>query len=53
LVEKVLGADFDGDVRAIDQHVKNLRQKIEPDPKHPKYIHTVYGIGYRFMGGSK
>ncbi len=53
LVEKVLGADFEGDVRAIDQHVKNLRQKIEPDPKHPKYIHTVYGIGYRFMGGSK
>lgn len=53
LVEKVLGFDFEGDVRAIDQHVKNLRQKIEPDPKQPKYIQTVYGIGYRFTGGSQ
>ncbi|OUM90792.1 MAG: DNA-binding response regulator [Bacillus thermozeamaize] len=53
LVEKVLGLDFEGDVRAIDQHVKNLRQKIEPDPKQPTYIQTVYGIGYRFTGGSR
>lgn len=51
LVEKVLGYDFEGDARTIDQHVKNLRQKIEPDPKQPKYIHTVYGKGYRFIGG--
>ncbi len=51
LVEKVLGFDFEGDARAIDQHIKNLRQKIEPDPKQPKYIHTVYGKGYRFVGG--
>ncbi len=53
LVEKVLGLDFDGDVRAIDQHIKNLRQKIEPDPKHPKYIQTVYGTGYKFAGGAR
>jgi len=52
LVAKVLGFDFDGDDRAIDQHVKNLRHKIEPDPKQPKYIQTVYGSGYRFIGGS-
>jgi Response regulators consisting of a CheY-like receiver domain and a winged-helix DNA-binding domain len=51
LVDIVLGFEFIGDVRTIDQHIKNLRQKIEPDPKHPKYILTVYGVGYRFMGG--
>lgn len=51
LVEKVYGFDYAGDVRSIDQHVKNLRQKIEPDPKQPEYIVTLYGIGYRFMGG--
>ncbi|GGG24379.1 response regulator transcription factor [Paenibacillus abyssi] len=51
LVDKVMGYDFIGDIRTIDQHVKNLRQKIEPDPKQPVYIITVYGSGYRFMGG--
>ncbi|MBD2865608.1 response regulator transcription factor [Paenibacillus oceani] len=51
LVDKVLGFDFDGDARTIDQHIKNLRHKIEADPKNPDYIVTVYGIGYRFSGG--
>ncbi|SEP15767.1 response regulator transcription factor [Paenibacillus sp. OV219] len=51
LIVKVLGFDFEGDVRAIDQHVKNLRQKIESNPKHPQYIITVFGVGYRFVGG--
>jgi two-component system, OmpR family, response regulator ResD len=51
LIEKVLGFDFDGDVRAIDQHVKNLRQKIESDPKKPQYVITVFAVGYRFAGG--
>jgi len=51
LVDKVLGFDFDGDARTIDQHIKNLRHKIEADPKNPDYIVTVYGIGYRFRGG--
>lgn len=51
LVDKVLGFDFDGDARTIDQHIKNLRHKIEADPKNPNYIVTVYGIGYRFRGG--
>ncbi|MDQ0900736.1 MULTISPECIES: response regulator transcription factor [unclassified Paenibacillus] len=51
LIEKLLGFDFEGDTRSIDQHVKNLRQKIESDPKKPKYIVTVFSVGYRFTGG--
>lgn len=47
LIEKGLGADYDGIDRTLDSHIRNLRQKIEPDPKNPTYIHTVYGIGYR------
>ncbi|CAM3673067.1 MULTISPECIES: response regulator transcription factor [Paenibacillus] len=50
LVERVLGFDYDGDIRTIDQHVKNLRHKIEQDPKQPRFIITVYGFGYRFGG---
>ncbi|QHW29377.1 response regulator transcription factor [Paenibacillus rhizovicinus] len=51
LIVKVLGFDFEGDSRAIDQHVKNLRQKIESDSKNPQYITTVFAVGYRFTGG--
>ncbi|MFS0725677.1 response regulator [Paenibacillus sp. 1P07SE] len=51
LIERVLGHDFEGDIRTIDQHVKNLRYKIENDPKNPVYVVTVYGFGYRFAGG--
>lgn len=51
LIEIALGEDFDGFDRTIDTHVKNLRQKIEPDPKHPVYILTVYGVGYKFGSG--
>jgi len=50
LVERVLGYDFFGDNRIIDQHIKNLRHKIEVDPRVPKFIITVYGFGYRFGG---
>lgn len=50
LVYLVLGEDYEGYDRTIDTHVKNLRQKIEPDTKSPKYILTVYGIGYKFGG---
>lgn len=50
LVEKGLGYNFEGLERTIDSHIKNLRRKIEPDPSHPTYIETVYGVGYRFMG---
>ncbi len=50
LICMALGSDFDGFDRTIDTHVKNLRQKIETDPKLPKYILTVHGVGYRFGG---
>jgi len=42
------GETYEGYERTIDVHVRNLRQKIEADPKHPEYILTVYGIGYKF-----
>jgi two-component system response regulator RegX3 len=48
LVEKVLGYDFEGYERTIDSHVKNLRAKLGDDPKHPKWLYTVHGVGYRF-----
>jgi two-component system alkaline phosphatase synthesis response regulator PhoP len=47
LIEKALGYDFDGFDRTIDVHILNLRRKIEPDPKKPRYIKTVYGAGYK------
>ena len=50
LVSMALGEDFDGFDRTVDTHVKNLRQKIEDDPKAPKYLLTVHGVGYRFAG---
>ncbi len=50
LVFLVLGEDYEGYDRTIDTHVKNLRQKIEPDVKAPRYILTVYGVGYKFGG---
>lgn len=53
LVAEVLGLDFVGSDRTIDTHVKNLRQKIEDDPKQPEYIKTVYGLGYRFDDPAK
>jgi DNA-binding response OmpR family regulator len=45
---KVQGYRFQGDGRAIDAHIKNLRKKIEPDPGNPTYIVTVVGTGYKF-----
>ncbi|MCM8900293.1 response regulator transcription factor [Caldicoprobacter algeriensis] len=50
LISMAFGDDFDGYDRTIDAHIKNIRQKIESDPKNPKYILTVYGTGYRFGG---
>ncbi len=47
LINHVQGYDFEGYERTIDAHVKNLRKKIEPDPKHPRYVETVFGVGYR------
>jgi DNA-binding response OmpR family regulator len=50
LVSMAFGNSFEGFDRTIDAHVKNLRQKIEPDTKNPKYVVTVYGAGYKFQG---
>lgn len=50
LVNVVQGYDFEGYERTIDAHVKNLRQKIEPNPREPAFIKTVYGVGYKFIG---
>jgi DNA-binding response OmpR family regulator len=44
----VQGYAFEGYERTVDAHVKNLRHKLEPDPKQPQYLLTVYGVGYRF-----
>lgn len=50
LVCRALGEDYDGYDRVIDTHVKNLRQKIETNPKEPEYVLTIHGVGYRFGG---
>ncbi|RJQ51318.1 MAG: DNA-binding response regulator [Nitrospiraceae bacterium] len=50
LVNIILGYDFEGYDRTIDAHIKNIRHKIEEDPRNPSYIKTVYGMGYRFIG---
>ena len=50
LITLALGEDFYGIDRIIDSHIKNLRQKIEDDPKTPKLIITVHGVGYKFGG---
>jgi two-component system alkaline phosphatase synthesis response regulator PhoP len=49
LLDHLHGVRYDGFDRSIDAHIKNLRRKIEPDPLEPTYIHTVYGVGYRFI----
>lgn len=51
LIQLALKDDFEGYDRVIDTHIKNLRQKIEPDAKLPRYLVTVHGVGYRFDGG--
>jgi len=53
LIEKALGYDFEGFDRTIDVHILNLRRKLELDPHHPKYIRTIYGVGYKFVRGEK
>jgi two-component system OmpR family response regulator len=47
LLEAIRGDAYEGYERAIDSHIKNLRQKLEPDPGRPRYILTVHGVGYR------
>ncbi|PKM60152.1 MAG: DNA-binding response regulator [Firmicutes bacterium HGW-Firmicutes-4] len=50
LIRVAWGDEFEGYDRAVDSHIKNLRQKIETDPKNPVYVLTIYGIGYKFGG---
>ena len=47
LINHVQGYEYEGYERTIDAHVKNLRKKVEPDPRHPRYVETVFGVGYR------
>ncbi len=47
LIEKALGYDFEGFDRTIDVHILNLRRKLEPDSRYPRYVKTVYGAGYK------
>ncbi|UQX88858.1 response regulator transcription factor [Jatrophihabitans telluris] len=48
LIDRVWGADYVGDTKTLDVHIKRLRSKIEPDPANPKYLLTVRGLGYKF-----
>lgn len=50
LIERGLGYEYEGVERTLDSHIKNLRKKIESDPKKPVYVETVYGVGYRMAG---
>jgi len=48
LLDHLRGVAFESYERAIDSHIKNLRRKLEPNPREPRYVLTVYGVGYRF-----
>ena len=48
LIDRIWGADYVGDTKTLDVHVKRLRAKIEPDPSQPRYLQTVRGLGYKF-----
>jgi DNA-binding response OmpR family regulator len=50
LLDEVWGYEVYPSTRTIDSHILNLRQKLEDDPVHPKYILTIYGEGYKFVG---
>ena len=52
LIRRALGSDYEGIDRTLDSHIRNVRRTIEPNPKKPIYILTVYGVGYRLDGGS-
>ncbi len=48
LMERALSESYEGYERTLDAHIKNLRRKLEPDPAHPRYVQTVFGVGYKF-----
>lgn len=49
LLNLVWGADYPGDVRTVDVHIRRLREKVEDNPSEPKYVHTKWGVGYYFL----
>ncbi len=49
LIEEVWGADYVGDTKTLDVHVKRIRQKIEEDPHAPRHLVTVRGLGYKYV----
>jgi DNA-binding response OmpR family regulator len=51
LLQQVWGYDYLGDSRTVDVHIQRLRRKLEPDPRDPRYLLTVHGIGYKFTTG--
>jgi DNA-binding response OmpR family regulator len=48
IIERAFGYDFEGFDRTVDAHVSSLRRKLESTPDRARYIHTVYGVGYKF-----
>ena len=50
LIDRIWGADYVGDTKTLDVHVKRLRSKLEADPANPRYLITVRGLGYKFEG---
>ena len=48
LLERLKGSTFENVERTVDVHIRNLRAKLEPDPRNPRYVLTVFGVGYRF-----
>ena len=50
LIDRVWGANYVGDTKTLDVHVKRLRSKLEADPANPRYLVTVRGLGYKFEG---
>ncbi len=51
IMEQAQGDAYEGYERTIDAHIKNIRVKLEPNPKKPIYIQTVFGLGYKFEAG--
>lgn len=49
LLEQIWGYAYSGETRTVDVHIRNLRKKLEQDPEKPEYIHTIRGIGYKFV----
>jgi DNA-binding response OmpR family regulator len=52
LLSLVWGADYPGDVRTVDVHIRRLREKIEQNPSEPRYVHTKWGVGYYFQNAA-